>query len=118
MTARSRPGLGLALAAALATVPAAARAQFVPAPYPRGYSFMDEPVMSVNRSYLGYSNFVDVSGRDPAFSNPTPIRAVRPGGYVYQPTRYVYQPRGYVYQPGGYVVAPARRGFHPFRRWR
>jgi hypothetical protein len=33
---------------------------------PRPYRFSDEPLMSVNRSYLGYSNFIDTSGYPPA----------------------------------------------------
>lgn len=101
MTRRAR--LAIALAAVLATAHEA-RAQFVPAPYPRGYAFKDEPVMSVNRSYFGYTNFVDVSGRTPAFGNPPRPRTVRP-----------YNP---IVRPDGSVVVPARRGFHPFRRRR
>jgi hypothetical protein len=105
--------LFVALALALG-VAADARAQWVysgsapygyqyyyPAPpagavYPRVYAFKDEPVMSVNRSYLGYTNLVDVSGR------PSAPRFM---------TDYGNRTQGY------YVPAPAPRGVRWFG-WR
>jgi hypothetical protein len=80
------------------------------AAYYRAYRFSDEPVMSINRSYLGYSN-LEYSGPGlPAHANPPPR-----GGYV---TGYA-APRAPVYAPAPasapapvYYV-PARRG--PFR---
>jgi hypothetical protein len=68
------------------------------APYRRVYSYMDEPVMSINRSYLGYSNFV--------YDGP----GLPPGGYA----------TGYRYVPAPGYVTPAPRGFRRFgwRRYR
>ena len=37
---------------------------------PGAYAFKDEPVMSVNNSYLGYSNFVDPTYPPPRYINP------------------------------------------------
>lgn len=60
-----------------------------------GYAFKDEPLVSVNRSYLGYSNLVY---RGPGSLSPFQPRPT-------QPTP----------APGGY--APVRRGFRLFG-WR
>jgi hypothetical protein len=104
-----RTPFGLALAGALALGPAAvARAQWVYAgsapnayrypvapsggAYSRGYAFKDEPLMSINRSYLGYSNFVYYGPHPPAPGFLADGLAPRAPGYV---------------RP----AAPARRGF-------
>jgi hypothetical protein len=70
--------------------------------YPqRVYAFKDEPLMSINNSYLGYGNLVYV-GPNP----PSP-------GYV---TRYgQMQSAGVVRTPG---PVPQRRGFRLFGRRR
>jgi hypothetical protein len=103
---------GLALAGALALGPAAiAKGQGMyagsatygyryPGPvssggYARGYAFKDEPVMSINRSYLGYSNFVYYGPHPPAPGFLTDGLASRAPGYV---------------RPS----APSRRGFPLF----
>jgi hypothetical protein len=52
------------------------------------YAFKDEPVMSINNSYLGYSNFVDPS-------HPAP--------------RYIFN-QGAVRPPVSYAPIPQRRG--------
>jgi hypothetical protein len=74
--------------------------------YSRGYRFADEPVMSINRSYLGYSNFVDPGPGLPAHADP--------------PGQYSATTRALARQAPAYVRAPAspRRGFRLFRRWR
>jgi hypothetical protein len=66
------------------------------APYQRVYSYADEPLMSINRSYLGYSNFVSSAPGLP------------PGGYA----------TGYRYVPAPGYVTPAPRGFRRFGWWR
>lgn len=53
---------------------------------PGAYAFKDEPVMSINNSYLGYSNFVDPD-------HPAP--------------RYLFNHR--VAQPPVYAPVPQRR---------
>jgi hypothetical protein len=73
--------------------------------YSRGYNFADEPVMSINRSYLGYSNFVDPGPRLPAHADP-------PGPNSATTRALGGQAPGFVRAP-----APARRGFRLFR-WR
>ena len=77
---------------------------------PRPYRYSDEPLMSINRSYLGYSNFVDYGPGLPAHSNPPPR-----GGYVTgyaAPRAPVYAaPRAPVYTvPTPGYSAPVRRG--------
>ena len=97
---------GLTLTAALAFGHAdAARAQMAyagrPAPgpsYAQPYKFSDESLFSINRSYLGYSNFVYRGPGGP----PAP-------GYV---TGYG-APRSQVYTP---APVPARRGGWFWRR--
>jgi hypothetical protein len=96
---------GIALAAALvlgATANARAQAGY---PYARPYRFSDEPLMSINRSYLGYSNFVYPGPGLPAHANPPPR-----GGYVNPPpaTR----------PPAYYVPARRSRWFGPWRGYR
>jgi hypothetical protein len=90
-----RTTTGIALATALvlgATADARAQGSY---PYSRPYRFSDEPLMSINRSYLGYSNFVYSGPGLPAHHNPPPR-----GGYVYTypspppPVYYVPAPRG------------------------
>lgn len=94
-----RTTFGLALAGALVLgLSGAAQAQGTSAPY--GYRFKDEPVMSVNRSYLGYTNFV-YYGPDPAFGYPPKYKTFRPQTYVHTPA------------PAP-VYAPPRRGFRLF----
>jgi len=45
---------------------------------PGAYAFKDEPVMSINNSYLGYSNFVDPNYPAPRYINPhAPVRSNR-----------------------------------------
>jgi hypothetical protein len=92
-----RTATGFALATALFLGAAAdARAQ-AGYPYSRPYRFSDEPLMSINRSYLSYSNFVWGGPGLPAHANPPPR-----GGYVYTypsppprpPAYYVPAPRG------------------------
>lgn len=52
------------------------------------HAFKDEPLASVNRSYLGYSNFVDYGPNPPAPRYVTPYgRAVHPGYYDSAPAR-------------------------------
>jgi hypothetical protein len=98
---------GIALALALVAGAAAdARAQ-AGYPYSRPYRFSDEPLMSINRSYLGYSNFVYPGPGLPAHANPpprggyvNPAPATRPPAYpVYQvparPRRWLGWWRGY-----------------------
>jgi hypothetical protein len=91
-------GLGLASAFTLGSA-ASASAQ---ASYGRPYYFKDESLMSINRSYLGYSNFVYYGPGLPAHADPpgrtaAPVRApvyVRPPAparapvYVQPPARY------------------------------
>jgi hypothetical protein len=90
---------GLALAGAfMLGHPDAAQAQGPSAPYP--YRFKDEPLMSINRSYLGYSNF-NYYGPDPALGAYTTYRASRPQTYVQAPA-------------SAPVQVPARRGFRLF----
>jgi hypothetical protein len=89
-----------------------------------GYAFKDEPLMSINRSYLGYSNFVDY-GPDSALGAysgynaavraraypPAPVQAPR---YVQAPT-YAQAPT--YYQAPTYAQPAPRRGFRLFG-WR
>jgi hypothetical protein len=80
--------LALGVAGAL-TLGAAAGAS-AQAPYGRPYYFKDEPLMSINRSYLGYSNFVYYGPGLPAHANP-PGRTAAPARapvYVQPPARY------------------------------
>ncbi len=61
--------------------------------------------MSINRSYLGYSNFVDYGPGLPAHANPPPR-----GGYVNSyaaPRAPVYAPAP---APAPVYQVPARRG--------
>ena len=70
-------------------------AQGVPS---RGYVFADEPLVSINRSYLGYSNFVDPGPGLPAHADPpgrnsATTRALTPAGPVYlRSPSYYYVP--------------------------
>jgi hypothetical protein len=72
-----------------------ARAQGVPS---RGYVFADEPLVSINRSYLGYSNFVDPGPGLPAHADPpgrnsATTRALTPAAPVYvRPPTYYHVP--------------------------
>ena len=86
---RTAPGIALAAALVLGAA-ADARAQ---AGYPssRPYRFSDEPLMSINRSYLGYSNFVWGGPGLPAHANPPP-RGGYVGAYRSAPPRTYYAP--------------------------
>ncbi len=72
--------------------------------YSGTYSFKNEPLASVNQSYLGYSNFVYQGPRAPS---PYPY----PYGYPTAPAPAAVQPRTYVAAPAPttYVAAPPRR---------
>jgi hypothetical protein len=119
---------GLSLAAALVLVGAAeTRAQWVYAgsrPTYGGYAFKDEPLMSINRSYLGYSNFVDYGPESALGAYSGYNAAVRARAYPPAPVQaptYVQAPayvqtRTYAQAPT-YYQAPARRGFRLFG-WR
>jgi hypothetical protein len=48
----------------------------------RGYAYKDESLLSINRSYLGYSNLIDTSPRPPAHADPQVYAATRAGGYT------------------------------------
>jgi hypothetical protein len=73
-----RSALGIVLATVLVLgVVADARAQ-AGYPYSRPYRFSDESPFSINRSYLGYSNFVYSGPGMPAHADPPPR-----GGYVH-----------------------------------
>jgi hypothetical protein len=99
---RTAAGIALATILVLGTA-AEARAQAYP--YSRPYRFSDEPLVSINRSYLGYSNFVYSGPGLPAHHNPPPR-----GGYVQ--TYPSAPPRTY------YVPAPRGRWFGGWRRYR
>jgi hypothetical protein len=64
----------------------------------RGYVFADEPLVSINRSYLGYGNFVDPGPGLPAHADPpgrnsATTRALAPAAPVYvRPPTYYYVP--------------------------
>jgi hypothetical protein len=45
---------------------------------PGAYAFRDEPVMSVNNSYLGYVNFVDPNAPSPRFMTGHTPRSLYP----------------------------------------
>jgi hypothetical protein len=64
----------------LLVVAAEARAQAPPG-YRRVYSYSDEPVMSINRSYLGYSNLVSDAPGLPPGGYPSGYRLVPAPGY-------------------------------------
>jgi hypothetical protein len=66
--------------------------------YPRGYSFRDEPVMSINNSYLGYGNFT--------YYGPTLAPRFLTGNKPYQSPGYTYAPARRVFRPFGW-----RRGY-------
>jgi hypothetical protein len=76
------------------------------------YRYSDEPLMSINRSYLGYSNFVDYGPGLPAHANPpprggypAPYAAPRTPAYVQAPQR----PRTYVPPPAPTQATIARQ---------
>ena len=54
----------------------------VPACRAQTYAFKDEPLMSINRSYLGYSNFVWQGPHAPAPGYVTQYGQARSPGYV------------------------------------
>lgn len=89
--------------------PAAYSYYSAPAPsagYARGYAFKDEPLMSINRSYLGYSNFVYYGPGSPSPYATAPSTAPARGyvaGYTTPPTYYYTRP-------------PVRRGLFGWRR--
>src|SRR5262249_50891509 len=103
--------LGTALAAAAALLLGAAADARAQASYPyagaRPYRFSDEPLMSINRSYLGYSNFVDPGPGLPAHANPPPR-----GGYVNAAPSPSPGP------PAAYVPVRRFRWFGGWRRYR
>jgi hypothetical protein len=75
--------------------------------YGRPYAFKDEPVMSINNSYLGYGNFVYPGPGLPAHANP-------PGWYsaprTWTPAPAQAHARVYVRRPApAPAPAPARR---------
>ena len=93
-----RNATGIALATALLLAAATeARAQTA-YPYSRPYRFSDESLVSINRSYLGYSNFAWGGPGRPAHAEPPP----RGGSVNMYPSA---QPRTYYYTP-----APVPRG--------
>lgn len=78
-----------------------------PAGSARGYAFKDEPLMSINRSYLGYSNFVYYGPGSPSPYATAPGTAPARGyvaGSAAPPTYYYY------------ARPPARRGLFGWRR--
>ena len=116
---RTRFGMTTAIALLLGSAAGTQAQTYGGPPYP--YRYKDEPLMSINRSYLGYSNFVDYGPRPPAHANPPPR-----GGYVTgyaAPRAPVYAtPRAPVYTtaPAPVYSAPVRRGglFGWLRRYR
>ena len=103
--------LGLGLAGAVTLGAAAGASAQAPSGHP--YSFKDEPLMSINRSYLGYSNFVYYGPGLPAHANP-PGRAAAVGAPVYTQPPAPAPARAPVYvQPPARYAAPAR----PVARW-
>jgi hypothetical protein len=90
------------------------------APVYRGYAFKDEPLMSINRSYLGYSNFVDYGpesalGSYSGYNAAVRARAAAPAP-AYVPARTYAQTPTY-YQAPTYAQPAPRRGFRLFG-WR
>ena len=94
---RTKRRLGLAAAALLLGLAGEGRAQQVVSsggtPV-RGYDFNREPLMSVNRSYLGYGNFTYQGASPPAPGYVTPYgQAVNRGGYAYARNYNALRPR-------------------------
>jgi len=107
---RTRFGITTAIALVLGSA-AGTQAQTTSggAPYP--YRYKDEPLMSINRSYLGYTNFVDYGPGLPAHANPPP-RGGYVTGYTARRAPVYTAPRAPVYATApatGYSV-PVRRG--------
>jgi hypothetical protein len=120
-----RTPFGMTAAIALMLGSAAdAQAQTTYGGVARPYHYSDEPLMSINRSYLGYSNFVDYGPGLPAHANPPPR-----GGYAAAPAPVYAAPRAPVYTAPrapvytappapAYATAPAQPYSAPVRRGR
>src|SRR5262249_31641018 len=112
---RTRIGLSVVGAVALGCVADASAQGY----YSRPYSFKDEPVMSINNSYLGYGNFVYPAPEPPAHANPPGWGgATAPRYYVQRPAPVYYVQRPaqvYAQQPAAANVQ--RPASAPTRRW-